>query len=210
MYRFDAADWIDLLVNLLAVWGCNAIACIVPYTLGEKDGQLNGIKMAHILELLKPRLLIHASLEANSLPKCTVQQVHCLQWRNTSFPKSEFPNPPAPSDCALIQLTSGSTAYPKGVKLLHSQLHANMRSICNRTGMTEDDHMLSWLPLYHDMGLSSLLLTVYKNLSLTLIPTNHFVRNPKIWMEAISKLRATYSVAPTFAYALISRLCKNS
>lgn len=195
---------IDLIAYLLAAWGRAATVCIVPHTLGERAGQLNEIRLTHILELLKPILLVHQRSEAHPFPQFNVQQLHSQHWQNAPQ-SSTFPSQPAPNDRALIQLTSGSTAYPKGVILQHDQMLANMQSISMRTGMTANDHMLSWLPLYHDMGLSALLIALYNDFPLTLIPTNQFMRNPCIWMEAMSNQRGTHSMGPTFAYALLAR-----
>lgn len=195
---------IDLITYLLAAWGCAATVCIVPHTLGERAGQLDAIRLTHILELLKPKIIIHHHSETIPFPQSKVQQINFQHWQNAPQ-SSTFPNQPTPNDQALIQLTSGSTAYPKGVILHHNQMSANMRAVNKRTGATVNDHIISWLPLYHDMGLAALLLALCDDIALTLIPTNQFMRNPYIWTEAISNQRGTISMCPTFAYALLAR-----
>lgn len=195
---------IDLVAGILAAWGCRAVVCIVPHTLGERSGELDTLKIAHILELLQPKLLLHHRGEAQPFPESTARQIHYQQWQDIPAALS-FLAHPQPNDLALIQLTSGSTAYPKGVMLQHAQVLANMQAIAKRVSMTKNDHLVSWLPLYHDMGLSSLLTSLTADFSVTLIPTALFMRNPCIWMEAISQQRGTLSNAPTFAYALLAK-----
>jgi len=106
----------------------------------------------------------------------------------------------------LIQFSSGTTVDPKPVALTHANVLANVAAI--ETIVPGDDAQagVSWLPLYHDMGLiGCLLLAVYRPGPLTLIPPEVFLARPAIWLRAISRKRATLSVAPNFAYGLCVR-----
>jgi fatty-acyl-CoA synthase len=112
----------------------------------------------------------------------------------------------SPSDLLLIQFSSGTTVDPKPVALTHSNVLANAAAI--ETIVPGDDAQagVSWLPLYHDMGLiGCLLLAVYRPGPLTLIPPEVFLARPAIWLRAISRKRTTISVAPNFAYGLCVR-----
>ena len=112
----------------------------------------------------------------------------------------------APSDLALIQFSSGTTVDPKPVALTHENVLANVAAI--RTIIPGDDAQagVSWLPLYHDMGLIGCLLSaVARPGPLTLINPEVFLARPALWLRAISKQRATISVAPNFAYGLCVR-----
>jgi acyl-CoA synthetase (AMP-forming)/AMP-acid ligase II len=112
----------------------------------------------------------------------------------------------APGDLALIQFSSGTTVDPKPVALTHANVLANLAAI--QTIVPDDDAQagVSWLPLYHDMGLiGCLLLAVARPGPLTLIPPEVFLARPALWLRAISKKRATLSVAPNFAYGLCAR-----
>ena len=112
----------------------------------------------------------------------------------------------APSDLALIQFSSGTTVEPKPVALTHENVLANVAAI--RTIIPGDDAQagVSWLPLYHDMGLIGCLLSaVARPGPLTLISPEVFLARPALWLRAISKQRATISVAPNFAYGLCVR-----
>ena len=110
------------------------------------------------------------------------------------------------SDPAFIQYTSGSTGQPKGVLLTHDNLLANIRAIAAGLEMRPTDVGVSWLPLYHDMGLiGSWLLCLHQGLPLTLLPPTAFLARPERWLWAIHERRATLSAAPNFAYELCVR-----
>jgi acyl-CoA synthetase (AMP-forming)/AMP-acid ligase II len=104
---------------------------------------------------------------------------------------------------AFLQYTSGSTAQPKGVMVGHANLMANERVIRRAFAMNEDDIVLSWLPLFHDMGLiGTLLQPLFSGVSSVLMAPQHFMARPARWLEALSRERATVSGAPDFAYRL--------
>ena len=110
-----------------------------------------------------------------------------------------------PGDLALIQFSSGTTVDPKPVALTHANILSNVAAI--DTFVPEDLGVpqagVSWLPLYHDMGLiGCLLMAVAHPGPLTLLPPEVFLAKPALWLRAISRKRATISVAPNFAYGL--------
>lgn len=107
---------------------------------------------------------------------------------------------------ALIQYTSGSTGNPNGVLLSHKNLLANIRAIQQGLGIRPDDVGVSWLPLYHDMGLIGAWLgTLYMGIPLVLMSPLTFLVRPVRWLQAFHDYRATISPAPNFAYDLCSR-----
>ena len=110
------------------------------------------------------------------------------------------------SDPAFVQYTSGSTGQPKGVLLTHANLLANIRAIAEGLEIEPTDVGVSWLPLYHDMGLIGAWLNCLHNgLPLTLMPPTAFLARPERWLWAIHERRATLSAAPNFAYELCAR-----
>jgi acyl-CoA synthetase (AMP-forming)/AMP-acid ligase II len=103
---------------------------------------------------------------------------------------------------AMIQYTSGSTEAPKGVELTHLNLLHNVQNIERALELDpEADRAVSWLPLYHDMGLIGTLLgAFYSDVELVLMAPQTFLMRPRLWLQAISDHRATITVAPNFAY----------
>jgi acyl-CoA synthetase (AMP-forming)/AMP-acid ligase II len=111
---------------------------------------------------------------------------------------------PDPEDLALVQFSSGTTVDPKPVALSHRAIVAQVETLSQAWPEDGTVHSgVSWLPLYHDMGLIGCLLSaLQRGATLTLIPPEVFVAYPAIWLRAISRFRATISPAPNFAYAL--------
>jgi acyl-CoA synthetase (AMP-forming)/AMP-acid ligase II len=111
----------------------------------------------------------------------------------------------ADADLALVQFSSGSTGHPKGVMLTHRNLLANVASVLAVIQPTAEDVNCSWLPLYHDMGLiGGLLMPLFCGNPLVLLSPQSFLLDPKRWLWAIHRRRATISTAPNFAYQLIA------
>ncbi len=118
----------------------------------------------------------------------------------------ELPAPPTRDHLALIQFSSGSTGEPRGVCLSHGNVLANVQAFAARISAQPDDVCVTWLPLYHDMGLiGTLLAAVMAGVPLALFPPTDFLRQPAFWLRVLGKYRATIGVAPQFAYALCVR-----
>ena len=111
---------------------------------------------------------------------------------------------PSGKELALLQYTSGSTGNPKGVMLTHANLLANIRAMGQPFDIDpERDVFVSWLPLYHDMGLIGAWLgSLYFGMKLVVMSPLHFLARPERWLWAIQKYRGTLSAAPNFGYEL--------
>ncbi|MGZ3279558.1 MAG: AMP-binding protein [Phenylobacterium sp.] len=108
-----------------------------------------------------------------------------------------------PEALALIQFTSGSTADPKGVMLSHANILANIRGLARAIAATPGDVYVSWLPLYHDMGLiAAWLACVDQAVPLVLMSPLSFLARPERWLWTLHRNRATITAAPNFAFEL--------
>ncbi|MDN5917362.1 MAG: fatty acyl-AMP ligase [Pseudonocardia sp.] len=111
------------------------------------------------------------------------------------------------ADTALLQLTSGSTATPKAVRITHANLHSNITGMVIASDLVvERDRMVSWLPLFHDMGMVGFLtVPMTVGLDLVSVTPTEFLGRPRLWAELISKYACTVTAAPNFAYAVLAR-----
>jgi len=141
----------------------------------------------HVAQLLK-------SLVPN------LQQIVSTSELKASSAKAMFPTLRA-QDIAFLQYTSGSTGNPKGVVLTHANLLANIRSMGEVVDAGSEDVFVSWLPLYHDMGLIGAWLgsLYYAALFVVMSPLD-FLARPERWLWAIHRYRGTLSASPNFGY----------
>lgn len=104
---------------------------------------------------------------------------------------------------AYLQYTSGSTGTPKGVIVTHANMMANIEGLKETYYPYSASPMVSWIPMYHDMGLLSMMtvFSTFNNICYFMSPV-HFVQKPARWVQAMSRYRAKYSVGPNFAYDL--------
>lgn len=143
--------------------------------------------VANLLKPLVPSL--NAVLKVDQLIEATYPELHRLTI--------------LPEDPALIQYTSGSTDVPKGVLLTHQNLLANIRAFGAAMEVKPQDVVVSWLPLYHDMGLIGAWLgSLYFGTPVVIMSPFMFLLRPERWLWAIHYHRATLSAAPNFAYEL--------
>src|SRR6218665_194688 len=121
------------------------------------------------------------------------------------------PEPLDAEDTAFIQFTSGTTDAPKGVQVSHRALLANCAALGEHSQWDSDDLMVSWLPLFHDMGLvASVLASFVHGIPTVLMPPFGFLLKPSRWLWAMHCFRATNSFAPNFAYQLCVKRIKDA
>ena len=149
--------------------------------------------------------------EVKPVARLLKAQVESLETVDTvtafSGQTQEFtPIPIQADDIAFIQYTSGSTGDPKGVVLTHANLLANIRAMGQTTGVTAKDVFVSWLPLYHDMGLIGAWLgSLYYGCRLIIMPPLSFLARPERWLWAIHNYQGTMSASPNFGYEFCCR-----
>ena len=146
--------------------------------------------------------------EAKTLGLLLRSQVDSLQQvllpEDLAGGDSEFaPVPAKPGDIAFLQYTSGSTGSPKGVVLTHANLVANIRGMGAAVRANANDVFVSWLPLYHDMGLiGAWFAALYLGFPTVLMSPLAFLSHPSRWLWAIHRHRGTLSGGPNFSYEL--------
>ncbi|WP_062060637.1 non-ribosomal peptide synthetase [Aquimarina longa] len=114
-----------------------------------------------------------------------------------------------PEDIAFLQYTSGSTGAPKGVKVTHANIIHNNKLIQNCFNQNTETIGVSWLPIYHDMGLiGNILQAFYVGFEMIIMPPTAFIQKPVRWLKTITKYKATYSGGPNFAYDLCANQIK--
>lgn len=120
--------------------------------------------------------------------------------------------PFGPADSCYLQYSSGSTRFPLGVDGPQKSVIANARAITwHGLGIDKGDRCISWLPLYHDMGLVGFFLVPLMNqISIDYLATRDFARRPLLWLSLISRNRGTLSYSPSFGYDLAARRGDNS
>jgi acyl-CoA synthetase (AMP-forming)/AMP-acid ligase II len=113
------------------------------------------------------------------------------------------PSQPSAKDIAILQYTSGTTSSPRGVELSHDNVFCNLSGIGQILDISSDDVGVTWLPLFHDMGLiGSLLFGTYFNMSIVFMSPADFAMTPERWLWAISRFKVTCCAAPNAAYAI--------
>ena len=179
-----------------------------PVRLAQLEDHMT--RHAGILNNAQVTMLITVA-EAKGVALLLRMQVHSLRHVLTpaDFNTGERATPRRDiksDDIAFIQYTSGSTGNPKGVALTHANLLANLRAMGAAVNVRPDDVFVSWLPLYHDMGLIGAWFGgLYFGFPSVIMSPLAFLARPQHWLWAIHRHRGTLSAAPNFAYELCVR-----
>jgi acyl-CoA synthetase (AMP-forming)/AMP-acid ligase II len=191
--------------------GFVAVPIYPPQTLAKMEAY--GDTVRHVLaasgagvlitnDALRPMIEQHLVRGASSARVVSEREV-----REAEGFDGQSPEPVSLDDLAFLQFTSGSTSSPKGVMVTHRNLSVNSHAIMfDGLKSTPADRGVSWLPLYHDMGLIGFVIApLYALVQVMFLPTSAFIRRPSLWLEAIHRFRGTITFAPNFAFALATR-----
>ncbi|HEY4918847.1 MAG TPA: fatty acyl-AMP ligase [Xanthobacteraceae bacterium] len=188
---------------IAAVCGClaaGAIAVPVPFLAGRRGAA----RLAALVADAQPAAALTTRAAAPMLAALT--GIPLIAIDHLAAPALlELPavDPAAP---ALLQYTSGSTSEPKGIVITHAALMANLEMMRCAGKVDRDSVYVSWLPLFHDMGLVGIVLeALYAGARAVLMSPLAFLQRPTRWLQAISDYRATISGAPGFAFDLACR-----
>ena len=160
------------------------------------------IRKADALAAFAPEILLPWLREATE--GLGLRLVATLAELRQVEPKNQALPTPEPDRVSYLQFSSGSTRHPLGVTVMHRTVMANAAAV-GRHGLAirEGDRGVSWLPLYHDMGLVGfLLIPLACQVSVDLLPTRDFARRPLVWLHVIGRNRGTLAYSPSFGYEL--------
>ncbi|MBW8687224.1 non-ribosomal peptide synthetase [Chitinophaga rhizophila] len=201
---------------LTVFWACLLGGIIpVPLTVGQNDEHRQ--KLFNVWGVLHHPFLAIADADLDKMAAYAHkhQQHHIFeQMQQRSLSLNEISNQhtagtiyqSGKDDLAFIQFSSGSTGKPKGVCLTHGNLLTNINAISTAARYTEQDVMLSWMPLTHDMGLIGFHLNpLCCGMQQMLMPTSTFIRRPALWMEKVTEHRVTVLSSPNFGYEYLLR-----
>jgi len=190
-----------------------SIRVLNPKALGSHDALSERIKHWGERFALPTTLILEDGLEEKfheSIPNAVnVMRVpdsqHAADWDSQDAPAISIDC--ASNDIAFFQTTSSSTGDHKAVVVSHGNILANVRGIKAAVDMSEKERMISWLPLFHDMGLVGTVLFSFCNrYPLYLMTPMQFVKRPALWLKGMSEHRCTIATAPNFGYDYCSRL----
>jgi acyl-CoA synthetase (AMP-forming)/AMP-acid ligase II len=180
-----------------------------PPGLREKRGDKGFNRIASIVRDCSPSVALSSGRGLDLFravdPDPTLAQLRLVATEDVpDADATAWTDPQLTSDTlAFLQYTSGSTSEPKGVLLTHGNIMANQELIATKFQHTHDTRIVSWLPVYHDMGLCCALFQgLYCGALSVLMPPMTFLMHPLRWLEVISKYRGSVSGAPNFAYDL--------
>jgi len=178
-----------------------------PVRLGRMEEYL--VATARVLRVAGARLVLANGAVRRLLGEVVARarpELGCRAVEGLARAPGELAQAVDPADLALVQFSSGSTVDPKPVALTHAALVAQTATLLELIEPTPEDVLVSWLPLYHDMGLIGCLLGALSYPApLVLIPPENFLARPALWLRALARHRGTISAAPSFAYAYAAR-----
>lgn len=181
---------------------CGAAPCIVPTIQMSRSLKDSIEKIDKIALLINAKHIIGSQNQVLEFKHLNYIDISTLNFHiDSSFE-------PTSNDIALIQASSGTTGLPKCIPLTQANVLHNADQSSKRLGVIQNgkDVMVSWVPMFHDMGLiGCFICPLYSQIESVQMTTMQFLRNPESWLQAISDYQGTLSSAPVFAYGLTAK-----
>ncbi len=207
----------DFVLNFLGavLGGLVPVPMYPPLALGKVDSYVKNVE--HIVASSGAKVLLVSKVVrpilGSAVETGAVEKLALVEALDLNAPRAGTEPSLTPDDLCFLQYTSGSTSAPKGVRVTHGNLAANAWAIMfeGLASNPDTDRGVSWLPLYHDMGLIGFVIApLFNGVPVTFLPTLEFVKRPAYWLEMLHKHKGTITFAPNFAYALAARRAKDS
>ena len=204
-------EWFEVWLGAIHL-GALPVATAPGALIGASSVQLD--KLVGVVEKLAARLVVSTGSlaarlaelapRARPLPDCVTPEILAATTGRRVAPPAA-----APEDIAFLQLTSGSTGFPRAVQVTHAGAMHNAGALDACTAQPEAarshgliDHWVSWAPLYHDMGLITNLMLILHGIDLDVMPAEAFLGRPRRWLELLAAGRRSVATAPNFGYQL--------
>ncbi|MFF0453441.1 fatty acyl-AMP ligase [Nocardia africana] len=197
----------DIAPATQAIWMRGASITMLHQPTPRTDLQLWARDTETVLRMIEARAVVLGAPFEVAAPLLAERGITVVLTDDLATGPDTDPVPTAESDIALQQLTSGSTGSPKAVRITHENFYVNAYAMFDRVKFQLDqDVMVSWLPLFHDMGMVGFLsVPMQLGAEVVCVTPMDFLRRPILWAELISKYRGTVTAAPNFAYSLLTR-----
>ncbi len=201
----------SLVTVIQAVWlaGATLVVLPLPMRLASVEELVRQVRARvraadTALLVVDPDLAPYVAPEPGDPPLVRLDEL--VEASRRRDPSNYVAPPPDPERLAILQFTSGSTADPKGVMLPERVLLANLDAVCAAGQMRDHEVFVSWLPLYHDMGLVGMLsVPMTTGRDLVLGAPQDFLGSPGRWMRWVSEHRGTVTAGPNFSWVLTTR-----
>jgi len=189
-----------------AIWLAGGSMTMLHQPTARTDLRVWGDDTLRVLRMIGARAVIIGAPFEPVVPVLAGYGITCLPADDLFGGPDREPVEVDEDSAALLQLTSGSTADPKAVRITHRNLYANLRDSRDHLGCDESGVMVSWLPMFHDMGMvGCVLLPMLTGMELVSVTPADFLGRPLLWAELMSRYAATITTAPNFAWAVLAR-----
>ncbi|QII07428.1 fatty acyl-AMP ligase [Rhodococcoides fascians A25f] len=202
-----AGQPVDIAPACQATWMRGASVTMLHQPTPRTDLAVWGEDTETVVRMIEAKAVVLGAPFDIAAPVLEERGITVLKIEDMKTGRDIDPVPTAESDIALQQLTSGSTGSPKAVRITHENFYVNAYAMIDRIEFdVESDVMISWLPLFHDMGMVGFLsVPMQVGAEVVSITPLDFLRSPLLWAKLIHKYRGTVTAAPNFAYSLLAR-----